>query len=499
MLASAERTTLTSTVGEEGSFARKTAQYIQTLRADYPEMRFILPVFNVPVNALGETLRRLPIAGIPHVNEALGFSRTAADLAGENGIVAQADAHGRLMLGSAFLGAGLLMNRLGLMTGAGPQDKTDRAVWLQTHQPYSIRLGGSPIEGGTRDGQYEGGEWVSYNKFDILGGLLSIPATVSDATTNHSLDKSMGDLSMAAAGSLAQWFLDRGSLRTAAGIFALGTDPTNAAQGIPRMMDSIRAGMIPGSGALSTTVDVTDPYVRQRNSWEDYLKTSIPGWSNTVEPVRNVLGEPVNRAADTYPEAMLPVTYSSANSFKKDEVLDELDRIYQVSGYGAGADVQSWGQGFFNPKAVKLEDGKSLFDHAMKARQTVTVDGQTLRQSLLDLFHSDEYANAVDSRRAIKETLLGDPSREGMVARVFQKFNRAIKANLAEASPIADRYLTAAAVKAHADTSLDGTTADDLAGNPDLYTAHGIDARGYSDKIKDGSSGALLDALSIDD
>jgi hypothetical protein len=95
-----------------------------------------------------------------------------------------------------------MLNRMGLLTGAGPQNPTDRKVWLMEHQPYSIRVGD---------------KWVRYDRYDVLGGLLSIPATIVDATTNVPEDQTYSDMILSGwgAGPVVQ-----GSSRAARGCWA---------------------------------------------------------------------------------------------------------------------------------------------------------------------------------------------------------------------------------------------------------------------------------------
>lgn len=476
LLRAAERTTFTSQVGEEGTQLRKFSSWMQGLRRDIPETRYIVPVFNVPANALGETLRRIPLA-----NRFL--SSHAADLAGENGVVAQAEAHGRTLMGASFLMAGVMMNRMGILTGAGPQEATDRKVWLQTHQPYSILVGD---------------KWVRYDKFDILGGLLSIPSTISDASTYRAADQGVGDMMLAGAGAMAQWFKDRASLRTATALLNAGSDPTSDFGTIlNQFASSTAAGFIPAA-FRTTTVDTTDPYIRMRRDWQDYLKASIPGLSQTLEPTRNVLGEPIQRSADTFGEALFPVTMQSATSYKEDPVMDELARIYETTGYGAGADPKSLGFGYFNPKDVKLEDGRSIYDRAMQKRMTMQIDGKDLRQTLKDLFDSQDYNDAVDADSTQRVTSLGDASRGYMVRKVFDQFNKAAKSELASESPKADAYLTAAAAKQRDDAYLRDVSVEDLVATPRLYQDKGINAAAYSEKIRGGaSSDPLAQALGL--
>lgn len=485
-LRGAERSTLTAQVGEEGTMTRRFANGINQLRRDVPETRYILPVFNVPANGLGETLRRTPLAFVPGINKALGFERTAGELAGDFGPVAQADAHGRFLTGAAFLLAGLLATRAGIMTGAGPQDPIDRRLWLQTHQPYSLRIGN---------------EWLRYDRYDVLGGLLAIPATVSDATVYRRQDRSASELIFAGMGSLAQWFKDRAALRSASALLSLGDDPErDTAAVLGRLGGSVLAGFIPAFIQGTTTQarspgTLADPYQRMRQSWSDYLIAATPGLSQTLPPVRNLFGEPVMRAADTLGENLFPVTLAPATSFASDPELDELDRLYAQTGFGAGADARNIGMGFFDPRAVQLENGQTMYDAAMQARQHITVDGMTLRESLHDLFASDEYGSGSDADPSQRTTSTGDLSRGYLVSQVFARFNQAVRAELVDGSPIANTYLTAAAAKQRDDAFLRDLTVEDLVNNRDLYRTRGIDADAYSAHLSDGSTGQLVEAL----
>lgn len=479
LLRAAERTTLTGKVGAEDTFARWATDRVQTLRKNYPLSRFILPVFNVPANAIGGTLQRVPV-----LNRMPWMVEHAADLAGNNGVVAQAEAHGRTLLGASFLTGAYLLNQAGLLTGAGPQDNpTDAKIWRQTHEPYSIRVGD---------------EWVSYRKLDILGGLLAIPATLSDVSVYHRADeRSMAEAVLVGIASLAQWFRDQGAMRQATEFLSLGDNPLkDPAKTFERMFGQAAGGLIPASGFIRTMgVDTVDPYVRMKKDWTDYVKSGLPGLSQELEPLRNVLGEPVNRPANSLAEAVFPVTMAPVQTYAADPVLDELTRLYQVTGYGAGADPKALGYGFFDPQEVKLEDGRSLYFHAMQARATMKLDGMTLREALRELFDSGEYNQAVDADATQRETSQGDQSRGYLARSVFDRYNKAIKAEVAASSPLALKYLTAAAAKQRDDAYLRTVSVDDLASNPDLYRANGVDPTPYSDSITEGAAGDLLEAL----
>jgi len=484
LLRSAERTTLTSIPGEEGTLLRKGAKAINALRAEYPETRFLLPIFNVPVNGLTETMRRLPIARIPGVNSVL-FKETARELAGELGPVAQADAHGRTLLAAGFMLAGFQMNKAGTLTGAGPRDPTDRKVWLATHQPYSIRIGD---------------QWVRYDKFDILGGLLSIPATVMDMTKYNAEDQDLEEVVWSGVGALGQWFRDRAALRNAVGLLALGEDPTkDTGKVFSQIGGSIASGFYPAALRTIMTDGMIAPYQPLKRSWTDYVEAALPWTASDVEVVRNVMGEPVDKPLNTVWEAIIPVSMAKAVGYDDDPVLDELDRLYQSTGYGAGADSTSFSYGFFADKDLKLEDGKSLYTAVMQQRQVLELEGKTLREALTELFDSPEYNAAVDADSQKKETSKGELSRGWLTAQVFKRYNTAIKSEVAQRSVIAKDWMTAAAAKRADDAYLRSYSVEELVANPALYDAAGVSRSAYEEDLTSGgkssSTKALLTAL----
>lgn len=478
-LRSAERTTLTAQVGEPGGRLREAYNWLQGLRADVPEVRYILPILNVPANGLAETLRRLPIARIPGVNNVL-FNTTARELAGEFGPVIQADAHGRTLLAAGFLLGASQMSRMGILTGAGPREPTDRKIWLATHQPYSIRMGD---------------QWVRYDKFDVVGGLLSIPATVMDYSTYRPEDQDESEMWWAGVGALGQWFRDRAALRSAAGIFSIGENPVQDAGSVAtQLAGSVTSGFYPAALRGLITDGMTNPYMPLRRSWTDYIESVMPG--NDVEVVRNVLGEPVQKPLNSVTEALVPVSMVKAVGYDEDPVLDELDRLYQTTGYGAGADTTAFSYGFFADKDLKLEDGRSLYTHAMQLRQTMRLEGKTLKESLADLFQSEDYNSAVDGDSQRRKTSRGEFSRGFMVMSLFKSYNQAIKRQMASESPMAKAYMAAAAAKRADDAYLRDVSVEELVNNPELWEAKGIDRGAYEgDLTGDGGPSAATQGL----
>lgn len=463
LLRAAERSTLTGTPGTEGSVVRRLAGTINSMRAEFPETRYVLPIFNVPANALGETLRRVPV-----VNTL--FREAREELLGQRGVVAQNEAYGRMLFGASFLMGGFFMARNGMLTGAGPRDPRDRALWMETHRPYSIRIGD---------------QWIDYSRYDIVGSLLGIPATVFDASVHYRNDKGMQDLVYASISASAEYFRDRAAMQTVSDLFNLGSQFGTGEVTFERLLGGTASRMVVPNFATQLGRNLTDDTVNVRaTTWDRFVDT-FPGLSLQLDPMRNVLGEPIHRPQDTLLENLVPVTMHPVTEWRDDAILDELTRLYENTGYSAGVRQQhDISGGYFDAREVNVEDGRSLFDHVMARRATTRVDGQTLRQALQELFDSTEYNEGVDAGAQVRNSSTGQTSRGYMVRQVFTSFNQAIERELANESEEAARLFAVVDAKRRDNGVLADYNATELADNPELFAALGIDFDAYVARVK---------------
>jgi hypothetical protein len=450
----AQRATLTQPVGVEGQTSQKFARFVSGLKQNLPESRYVLPIFNVPANAIGETLRRAPFLGQV-------FKETQQELSGNLGAISQANAYGRFLSGGAMMLGGFAMARGGMMTGGGPADPNQRRLWLMDHQPYSIRMGDN---------------WVSYDRLGTVGDVLGITSSVFDHSVYHDVDSPHGVWAGMAA--LAQYFKDKSSLQGVASLLNFGGDPGESQNVLENWAHSVEGGFVP---AFVTQLgrNNLDPKVRTVRTAFDAVLNRLPGASTLLDPARNVLGEDVYR-----PQAagfgVLPINLSPANTYAKDPVLDELDRLYHETGYTPGVPSASAGKGHFDMRSVKLEDGQSLYSALLGARQTANVDGQSLRSALKETIDSPEYNAAADG----KDLDAGMDSRTGMLAKVFSQYSTAAKAQVANSSPLAARWLAVAQAKDRDNAALKAYDAKTLVGNPGLLKALNVPIEDYEDRIK---------------
>lgn len=458
LLRAAERTTLTGQPGAPDSAMRRLATSINGLRHDIPEVRFLLPIFNVPANALGETMRR-----VPFVNRLM--KESMEDLRGLHGVTAQNEAWGRNLFGAAFLTAGGFMSSAGILTGGGPRNPRDRAVWLQTHQPWSIRIGD---------------KWINYARYDVLGGLLGIPAALYDASVYHRMDKGWEDLTYGAVASTAEYFRDRAAIQTIADVFNIGTPGNNPERTWDRIVGNAAARMVVPNFVTQLGRNLTDETLNVKTGWFEIAIDAAPGLSLLNDPIRNTLGEPVNRPQNTFLENLLPLTAAPAVTWQDDVILDEINRLYEETGYAAGVRSQSdISGGYIDAREIDMPDGRSLFDLVMERRMTTRVDGFLLREALSDLFTSDQYDDAVDADASVRESSNGMESRGFLVSRIFTSFNEVIKEDISNEFPEAAMVFAVVDAKRRDNHLLRDYSAEDLIDNPDIFEALGIDLDAY--------------------
>lgn len=426
---------------------------INTWRNNVPELRYVLPIFQVPANGMGEALRRTPMGFL--------FKETQMELSGALGAFRQAEAHGRLTLGAGFLVAGAMLARNSLITGGGPRDPKDRRVWLMTHQPYSLRLGD---------------RWVAYDRLDPIAPLLAIAAGYYDESVYVDTDR---DMTWAAVGALGQYFKDKAALQGIADLLNIGGDPTEQAT-FERRLGSIVGGFVPAF--LRPIVAGIDPVLSVKTNPWDYIRANLPGVSKTLDPVRNIIGEMVMKPQESALESLLPVSTQRIAPWGEDPVVDEIDRLYQLTGYTPGMLSPSAGPGTaLDMRTVKLEDGYSLYNALMRGRLEVTVDGQTLRDHLQALIASPEYLDAPDGTGRVDDPDEGPriDTRGYLLQRAFSQYSAAVETEVARESPLAKRYLAAASAKRTANDVLRPYSVDEIASDPSLLEALGIDMNKY--------------------
>jgi hypothetical protein len=228
-------------------------------------LKFVAPFTNVVSRILEQTIiKRTPLGILsPQIQ---------ADLLGKNGNIAQDTAAARMLIGSAvLLGFGALASE-GYITGSGPKDPKENAIWRLTNQPHSVKVGAS---------------FYQVQKLGPLGMLMGMAADLHDIA--HIVSE--GDFTKAGGllfHAIVQNTLDQSALQGPAELIKAVETPDQYGQ---QYIKSFLSSFVPSS--VNWIAKSRDPYIRQTWGVIDAIKARIPGQSETLHPKIDLWGEPV--------------------------------------------------------------------------------------------------------------------------------------------------------------------------------------------------------------
>jgi hypothetical protein len=257
-------------IGEQGQFGQAVSRFANTRMGGengIQPLKLILPFTHIP----GQILR----AGLEQTPAAFLDSNMRADLLGKNGAVAADTARARLIAGGAVsaMVANYALNDT--LTGYGPTDPTERAQWLRTHEPYSVRLGGW---------------WYSYNKFGPVGdliGLVSNLVEVGPKVKEGEYAEAAGHVMKATSRILE----DEVGMQGLVNLIDAMDDPDRK---MGRFVAGQAASNLPYSSLLRQTASFNDPYMREAKTFVDQLRYATPWARQDLLPKRDWLGQPMD-------------------------------------------------------------------------------------------------------------------------------------------------------------------------------------------------------------
>lgn len=246
---------------------------IQQVRGRHPLLHFVVPFVKTPVNVV-----RYSVKMTPGLNLLQAEYRTA--LSGAIGPEAQAQAVGQMALGSTFMAltAGLALN--GSITGPGPTDPAlQRELRATGWQPYSFVL---TDEDGSKT-------YVPLGRADPVGLAFSMVATITEAMqADPEADMEVPITALGVA--LAKSFMDRTFLANINQAVQAASDPERRGT---KWLGNMAGNLIPASSLLRGTNP--DPYLREARDLIDNALKNMPGYSETLPPLRDAFGEPILR------------------------------------------------------------------------------------------------------------------------------------------------------------------------------------------------------------
>ena len=223
------------------------------------------------------------------------------NLLGKNGGAAFDQQMGKMATGTGLIFASLGMAAEGLMTGDGPEDPSQRAIWMLNHRPNSITIGNMS---------------VPYQGLGHLGMLMRFSANMYE--TAHAWDgEDGGKLAVAFVQGISKSVLDENFMRGAKDLLDAVYHPDEYGT---EYIKNFVTNWLPYSVGMSQTARKIDPYQREtrgENIVDSIFKAArakIPFVSEGLFPRRDRFGEPIPNGGP------LP-------NYANDRVVQELERI----------------------------------------------------------------------------------------------------------------------------------------------------------------------------
>ena len=247
--------TFTKNLGQTGE------NFAEALNS-HPALRVAVPFFKTPVNLAKYGLERTPlalVADFPILREIMPEMAANLRAGGARRELALAKAS----LGSAVMATVGTMAAVGMVTGGGPKDPHIRREWLKTHQPYSWSIGG---------------KWVAYNRVDApVGMIMGMAADAADAMVNMPQGE-RDDVAQVLAIAIGRNLTSKTYLKGISETLNAVSDPERYGKNPLR---NLGASMIPFSSLVATVERVTDPTLRETQTFLDHVYSRIPGLSST--------------------------------------------------------------------------------------------------------------------------------------------------------------------------------------------------------------------------
>lgn len=335
--------------------------WLQTGVTKMPLLRSVFTYVRTPINALRYTVKMTP-----GLNMLQTEYRNA--IAGKTGPEAQAHAIGQMALGGLIMGMGGLFASAGKLTGAGPSDPKLRAeLQAQGWRPYSFIW---EREDGTR-------RYLPLGRIDPIGMLFGIMADFHDISQHPDKFENAQDALSAAGIALWNNVANRTYLQSLQMTVRAMAEPDKF---MARWLGNTAESALPFSSLIRGLNP--DPYMREARTFTDNLMDNMPGYSQTLPPKRNALGEPITVRKGLWSDS------------KTDGVDDELARIIEETGKGITQMAPS--RDGFDMRDLELEDGRTAYDRLQELTFQPNPKRPNIRQALAKLFADKRYQELPD-------------------------------------------------------------------------------------------------------
>ena len=264
-------------MGPGGQWARMASEFTNKSftipgLGEAPYLKFIDPFVHIGANIINKAIvERTPVG--------LLTKTMRDDLTGVNGTAAQDMASAKMAVGTAIAMTFGWLAAEGLMTGSGPQDPRQRAVWqMAGYLPHSVLMGG---------------QWIQLNRLGPIGLLMGMAADLYGVARAASED----DMATAAGlftHAIAQNIVDQSWLKGPSDVIKATEDENFARSYVSNQL----ASFVPASVQMGYLTRAMDPHSRQARTFLDKVRAKLPfdvgfGQSTDLFPKRDLWGMPI--------------------------------------------------------------------------------------------------------------------------------------------------------------------------------------------------------------
>lgn len=208
---------------------------------------------------------------------------------------------GRFLTGATLIGAGVILAKNGMLSGAAKDDK-ERRQWQ--------------AEGKMENAVKVGNDWFSLDS--IAPELLILNAggqLYKDLKNSNDISATLAKSGL----NVAKQFTEQSYMTGLKSGLDAVTDPE---QSVGKLFGSLATSAIPN--AVKKGAQALDDKQRQVNSLEDSLKASIPGLKNTLPQKYDVYGRPIQNDMDFLETLFSPV---KRTSIKENNLTNSIDAL----------------------------------------------------------------------------------------------------------------------------------------------------------------------------
>lgn len=338
---------------------------IQELVQKHPAMRLIMPFVRTPVNLFRYAWQRTP--GLNLIQKEIQADLRAG---GER----QALAIAKTQMGMVLYSGAAMLAYKKVITGGGPSNPELRKQWLAAgNQPYSIK---------TPTG------YISYARANPALTAVGIVADLVEMSGETSPEDT-AEHAAAFVASVARNITNQTFMQGVSD--ALDAASSGRGKAMMNLFANTAGSFVPNIARQLNPDDT----LRETRGMIDELKARVPGLSSTLEPRRNILGEPIMKPPGYANQALNPFTFMGAH---EDSTVQQ-----QMVDLGKAMSMPSERQG-----KVKLTDRdtydngthQSPYDRMLELQSKGFNGGPNLRTKLTQLMKSETWKNAGEGTEA---------------------------------------------------------------------------------------------------